>query len=186
MEFVITTSRYKARLEGKIVYVKEQDKGWRYSAAIRAVDEENKRQYMQIIYDRTHSLPMQMDLWVTAYDDMLRNIKKRLKQPFKDKRKMPRIPMERQITFTNGAACRLVDFNYCYFSVSDFNTNGSQDDTFIYNTESGIPLVLKRTGIYIRHSSEELLSVVNLDDLTGKNIINQILVDIKNTDEKEG
>ncbi|MDR1769775.1 MAG: glycosyltransferase [Hungatella sp.] len=186
VEFVITTSHYKARLEGKIVYVKEQDKGWRYSAAIRAVDEENKRQYMQIIYDRTHSLPMQMDLWVTAYDDMLRNIKKRLKQPFKDKRKMPRIPMERQITFTNGAVCRLVDFNYCYFSVSDFNTNGSQDDTFIYNTESGIPLVLKRTGIYIRHSSEELLSVVNLDDLTGKNIINQILVDIKNTDEKEG
>ncbi|MDR2024549.1 MAG: glycosyltransferase [Hungatella sp.] len=186
VEFVITTSHYKARLEGKIVYVKEQDKGWRYSAAIRAVDEENKRQYMQIIYDRTHSLPMQMDLWVTAYDDMLRNIKKRLKQPFKDKRKMPRIPMERQITFTNGAVCRLVDFNYCYFSVSDFNTNGSQDDTFIYNTESGIPLVLKRTGIYIRHSLEELLSVVNLDDLTGKNIINQILVDIKNTDEKEG
>ncbi|WP_349945359.1 glycosyltransferase [Lacrimispora sp. BS-2] len=185
VKFVITTSHYKARLEGKIVYVKEQYKGWRYSATIRAVDDENKRQYMQIIYDRIHSLPMQMDLWITAYDDMLRNIKKRLKQPFKDKRKMPRIPMERQITFTNGAACRLVDFNYRYFSVSDFNTNGSQDDKFIYNTESGIPLVLKRTNIYIRHSSEELLSVVNLDDLTGKNLINQILVDIINTDGKE-
>jgi cellulose synthase (UDP-forming) len=186
VKFVITTPYYKARLEGNIVYVKEQDKGWRYSAAIRAVDDENKRQYMQIIYDRTHSLPKQMDLWVTVYDDMLRNIKKRLKQPLSDKRKMPRITLNKQITFTNGAACSLVDFNYHYFSVSDFNTNGSQADKFIYHTESGIPLVLKRTGIYIRHSSKELLSVVNLNDLIRKNRINQIMVDITNTEEKEG
>ena len=186
VKFAITTPYYKAGLKGKIVYVKEQDRGWRYSAAVRAVDDDNKRQYMQIIYDRTHSLPKQMDLWVTAYDDMLRNIKRRLKQPLSDKRKMPRILLERQIAFTNGAACKLIDFNYRYFSVSGFNTNGSQDNEFIYKTESGIPLILKRTGIYIRHSSEELLSVVNLKDLIRRSQIDQILVDITNTDEKEG
>ncbi len=186
VKFAITTPYYKAGLKGKIVYVKEQDRGWRYSAAVRAVDDDNKRQYMQIIYDRTHSLPKQMDLWVTAYDDMLRNIKRRLKQPLSDKRKMPRILLDREIAFTNGAACKLIDFNYRYFSVSSFNTNGSQDDEFIYKTESGIPLILKRTGIYIRHSSEELLSVVNLKDLIRRSQIDQILVDITNTDEKEG
>jgi len=110
VKFAITTPYHKAGLKGKIVYVKEQDRGWRYSAAVRAVDDDNKRQYMQIIYDRTHSLPKQMDLWVTAYDDMLRNIKRRLKQPLSDKRKMPRILLERQIAFTNGAACKLIDF----------------------------------------------------------------------------
>ncbi|CUX58698.1 Cellulose synthase catalytic subunit [UDP-forming] [Clostridium sp. C105KSO15] len=186
VKFAITTPYYKAGLKGKIVYVKEQDRGWRYSAAVRAVDDDNKRQYMQIIYDRTHSLPKQMDLWVTAYDDMLRNIKRRLKQPLSDKRKMPRILLDREIVFTNGAACKLINFNYRYFSVSGFNTNGSQDDEFIYKTESGIPLILKRTGIYIRNSSEELLSVVNLKDLIRRSQIDQILVDITNTDEKEG
>lgn len=186
LKFAITTPNYKAGLKGKIVYVKEQDRGWRYSAAVRAVDDDNKRQYMQIIYDRTHSLPKQMDLWVTAYDDMLRNMKRRLKQPLSDKRKMPRILLDREIAFTNGATCKLIDFNYRYFSVSGFNTNGSQDDEFIYKTESGIPLILKRTGIYIRHSSEELLSVVNLKDLIRRSQMDQILVDITNTDEKEG
>ena len=186
LKFAITTPYYKAGLKGKIVYVKEQDRGWRYSASVRAVDDDNKRQYMQIIYDRTHSLPKQMDLWVTAYDDMLRNMKRRLKQPLSDKRKMPRILLDREIAFTNGATCKLIDFNYRYFSVSGFNTNGSQDDEFIYKTESGIPLILKRTGIYIRHSSEELLSVVNLKDLIRRSQMDQILVDITNTDEKEG
>lgn len=186
VNFAVTTPFYKARLKGRIVYVKERDMGWRYSAAVRAVDDDNKRQYLQIIYDRTHSLPKQLDLWVTAYDDMLRNIKRRLKQPLSDKRKMPRIQLGRQITFTNGAACKLIDFNYRYFSVSGFNANESQDDEFIYKTESGIPLILKRTGIYIRHSSEELLSVVNLNDLIRKNQMDQILVDITNTEEIEG
>ena len=186
VKFEITTPCYKARLEGTIVYVKEQRGGWRYSAAVQAVDNENKRQYMQVIYDRTHSLPMQMDLWITAYDDMMRNVKKRLKQPFSDKRKLPRIPLGREITFTNGAACRLVDFNYRYFSVTGFRDNGSQETEFIYKTESGIPLVLKRTGTYIQRSSKELLSVVNLKQLIGKDQINQVLDDITNTGEKEG
>ena len=141
---------------------------------------------MQVIYDRTHSLPMQMDLWVTAYDDMLRNMKRRLKRPFSDKRKMPRIRLEKEVIFANGATCRLVDFNYHYFSVSGFNDNGSQEDQFIYRTESGIPLVLKRTGTYIRRSSEELLSVVNLNELIGEDQIDQVLADITNTGEKEG
>ncbi len=177
----ITTPSYKALLEGKVVYVKELGGGWRYSAAVQTADEENKRQYMQIIYDRNHSLPMQMDLWVTAYDDMLRNLKKRLKQPISDKRKMPRIRLEKSVVFTNGATCRLVDFNLRYFSVSDFNDNGSREDEFIYRTESGISLILKRTGVNLQRSTEELLSVVNFKELIGKEQLNQILVDITNT-----
>lgn len=184
--FVITTPCYKASLSGRIVYVKEQSGGWRYSAAVQAADDENRRQYMQVIYDRTHSLPKKMDLWITAYDDMIRNIVKRLRQPFSDRRKMPRIRLGKQVVFANGAACRLIDFNYRYFSVSDFDTNGSQDDKFIYTTESGIPLILKRTGTYIQHSSEELLSIVNLNDLMKRNQIGQILVDITNVNEDEG
>jgi len=80
----------------------------------------------------------------------------------------------------------LIDFNYRYFSVSGFNANESEDDEFIYKTESGILLTLIRTGIYIRHSSEELLSVVNLNDLIRKSQMDQFLVDITNTEKIEG
>lgn len=186
IQFVIATPYYKARLEGEIVYVKEQNGKWRYSAAVHPVDEANRRQYMQIIFDRSHTLPMEMNLWMTAYDDILRNIKNRLKKPFSDRRKMPRIRIDKKAAFTNGAACRLQSFNYSYFSVSDLHVNGTENDEFIYVTESGIKINLKRTGIYIQRSSEELLEVVNIKDLVKRNQINQILDDMTDADENEG
>jgi cellulose synthase (UDP-forming) len=186
IHFIITTSRYSATLEGKIVYVRNQKAGWRYSATAQPVDDTSNRQYMQIIYDRTHSLPKKMDLWVTAYDDILRNIKKRLVRPFSDKRKMPRIQIDRQVIFTNGATCRLMNFNYHYFSVSDFNTNESSHTEFTYKTESGILLILKRAGVYKQHSSEELMEIVNLKSLIEKNQLDQILDDITNEDKNGG
>lgn len=86
IQIVIETERYKARLEGSIVYVRQEKEVWRYSATVTPLDETDKRQYMQIIYDRLHSLPKKIDPWVTFYDDMLRNIRKRVTSPFMKKR----------------------------------------------------------------------------------------------------
>lgn len=180
VSFTVVTPFYCAKLEGKIVYVKEQNGGWRYSAEICPVDEQNKRQYMQIIYDRTHSLPKQMDLWITAYDDIMRNIKKRISQPVSDKRKMPRIRLDKQITFVNGDTCRLKSFNYSYFSVIDLVTGEDKQNRFIYDTNSGIRLILNRTGKTLRNSSEELMAVVNINELIKKGQINQVLYDLLN------
>jgi cellulose synthase (UDP-forming) len=68
IQLVIETSLYTAHLDAKIVYVKQQGDGWRYSVTVQPASDEDKRQYMQIIYDRSHSLPKQMDLWDTAYE----------------------------------------------------------------------------------------------------------------------
>lgn len=78
INLIVQTPRYKARLEGSVLYMRREGGGWRYSAAVRPAEESDKRQYMQIIYDRLHSLPKRIDPWVTAYDDMLRNIRMRL------------------------------------------------------------------------------------------------------------
>ncbi|WP_312702486.1 glycosyltransferase [Sedimentibacter sp.] len=79
INLIIKTSRYEAKLEGSVVYVRKEGEGWRYSAVVKPEDENDKRQYMQIIYDRLHSLPKQIDPWVTAYDDMFRNIERRMR-----------------------------------------------------------------------------------------------------------
>jgi cellulose synthase (UDP-forming) len=176
--FTIITPYYKARLKGNIVYVKEQKGGWRYSAEVSPIDEENKRQYMQVIYDRNHTLPKQMDLWITAYDDLLRNIKNRTSRAVSDKRMLPRIPLNKQISFHNGGACRLTSFNYKYFSAADFVTGESKDDRFLYKTVSGIMLVLMRTGKYVKDSSEELLTVLNINELLKKGQVSQVLYDL--------
>lgn len=178
IKLVITTPLYTACLIGKIVYVKEHRDGWQYSAKITPVDEANKRQYMQIIYDRTHTLPMQMDMWITAYDDILRNIRKRVSQPFYDKRKQPRIQLDKLVVFADGSSCRLLSFNYLYFSAVDFQTDKGMDATYTFTTPAGTVMVLKRTGKYLNQSEEELLEVMNLKDLVSKSLINTILAEI--------
>ena len=78
IHFTITTPYYEAELKGKMIHERKQSGGVQYSAEVEA--DKDKRQYMQIIYDRTHTLPKQMDLWITAYDDFLRNFMKRIQR----------------------------------------------------------------------------------------------------------
>lgn len=82
----IQTKYYHTTLNGNIVYRKQVENGWYYAAQIKPIDEENKRQYLQVIHDRIHSLPKEIDPWNTAYDDIYRNIRHRVAQR-KSKRK---------------------------------------------------------------------------------------------------
>ena len=178
IQLMFKTSHYTAQLTGKIVYVKKYGDGWKYTATVIPVDEENKRQYMQIIYDRLHSLPKEMNLWDTAYDDILRNIKRRITRTIRDQRKTLRIALNQPVTFTNGASCTLRSFNYHYFSASDFRPSRKFNDTFTFFTVNGIKIVLKRTGKKIANTSQELLEVANLDDLVAHGLVNRIISDL--------
>jgi cellulose synthase (UDP-forming) len=179
IKLTISTARYQANLEGSIVYVRKEGEGWRYSAMIRPIEEMDKRQYMQIIYDRLHSLPKQLNLWITAYDDVLRNIKKRVIQPFADKRKLPRIPLHSAVTFNNGTNCVLHSFNYRYFSASGFSGNNIDENELLLITQSNIKVLLRRTGITTTSKNkEELLLVVNLESLVEQNLIEKLLEDL--------
>ena len=47
------------------------------AAVVSPVDEESRRNWMQIIHDRKHSLPREIDPWMTVYDEVCRNIRMR-------------------------------------------------------------------------------------------------------------
>lgn len=74
LELVVLTVHYRARLRAKIVYVGNRENGVRFAAAADAVSERDKRNWLQIIHDRVHSLPKEIDPWRTVYDDVVRNI----------------------------------------------------------------------------------------------------------------
>jgi len=177
ISLVVKSERYEANLDAVIVYVKKDGEGWRYSATVQPVDETNKRQYMQIIYDRKHSLPEQMNLWDTAYDDMVRNVKRRIVQPLLDKRKMPRIPLQCPIVLTNGAGCTLRSFNYLYFSASGFQGDIPAGAVVTFYTRSDIEVILRHTGKTTGHQ-EVLLSVENIDDIVDRGLVDQMLDDL--------
>jgi len=177
VSLVVKTDRYEAILDAVIVYVKKDGEGWRYSAKVQPVSETDKRQYMQIIYDRKHSLPEQMNLWDTAYDDMLRNVKKRIVQPRSDQRTMPRIPLQLSVVFTNGASCTLRSFNYRYFSATELQ-GISAGAVVTFYTKSQIEVILQHTGKTAAGRGEVLLSVENIDDIAERGLIDQLLDDL--------
>lgn len=174
----IQTERYEANLEGAIVYVRNEGNGWRYSTKVSPVEEADRREYMQIIYDRQHSLPKRIDLWVTVYDDIVRNIEKRVSKPFKDRRKLPRIPIYYPVIFENGSSCVLKSFNYRYFSASDFVDEDLLDTELRLVTKSKITVILRRTGITMSQNKEVLFSVENLENLVEQNLIEKLLEDL--------
>lgn len=176
LQFTVETERYTAHLEGTILYVKKSGEEWRYAASIHPKSDDDRRQYSQIIYDRQHSLPTQMNLWITAYDDMIRNIRNRVQKPSKDKRKQPRIPLDCAVTFENGETCTLRSFNYLYFSAVDLH---SQDSELCFLTASGIKVMLHRTGIATKNPGEELLSVENLRQLAENDLLEKLLDELR-------
>lgn len=184
ISLTINSKRYQASLDGTIVYVKREGEGWRYSAAVRPISDGDRRQYMQIIYDRSHSLPKVMNLWDTAYDDILRNVKKRITKSFGERRKMPRILLNYPVVFENGVSCTLRSFNYHFFSADDFHGNDMKENTFTFYTKSHIEVILVGTGKVVKNHKEELLSVENLEDLVEKGLMNQLLEDLTHTDSR--
>lgn len=178
ISLMVKSDRYEANLDAVIAYVKEDGEGWRYSATVQPIHETDKRQYMQIIYDRKHSLPEKMNPWDTAYDDMVRNVKRRIARPLSDKRKMPRIPLQCRVQLTNGAACTLRSFNYLFFSASDLRGDISAGAVVTFYTRSHIEVIVRHTGRTTAGHQEVLLSVENIGDIVDRGLIDQMLEDL--------
>lgn len=79
----VISDHYKAVLNASCVYSREkplkegEESGQLLAAVVSPVDERNRRQWLQIIHDRKHSLPREIDPWLTVYDEIYRNIRMR-------------------------------------------------------------------------------------------------------------
>lgn len=75
---VVSTDYYRAALDGVCVYCREDgEDGTFLAATVTPEDEKSKRNWLQIIHDREHSLPREIDPWLTVYDEVFRNIRMR-------------------------------------------------------------------------------------------------------------
>lgn len=73
------TGKYRADLDCLCVHCREEKEGSLFlTGVVSPVNEKDRRQWLQIIHDRDHSLPKEIDPWMTVYDEIDRNIKRRL------------------------------------------------------------------------------------------------------------
>jgi cellulose synthase (UDP-forming) len=104
---------YESALRGELTHVILREKQWKYCIRITDMDEANRRAYMQMVFDRDHSLPKTIAPSVGMYEDFAANINKRSTPLKHSMRRLPRIPVNRPLTGAEGDGI-LVDFNYRY------------------------------------------------------------------------
>lgn len=167
LQVKLRTPYYQAELTGQLVYVKEKEGKWFYALKVRPVDEKSRSQYAQIIYDRPHSLPRELDVWSTAYDELRRILSGRLsKTPAGERRKAFRIPIGKWIKLSEGARGMVYDFNYEYLAMKDFHPGqGGENHIYRFVTPGKRELRLKRTGRKANQPGAELFEVVNKEQL---------------------
>lgn len=63
---VVQGNDYHADLKAEFVYVKQTPEAFYYAATVTPKEETSFQNWMQIIHDREHSLPKEMDPWMTV------------------------------------------------------------------------------------------------------------------------
>ena len=74
----VTAKYYRALLNAVCAYSRREQSGeWFVTASVSPGDETDRRNWLQIIHDREHSLPREIDPWMTLYDEVSRNVQRR-------------------------------------------------------------------------------------------------------------
>lgn len=79
-EVAVITDIYRAELCAVCAYSRKEENGeWFVTASVRTENEKDRRQWLQIVHDREHSLPTEIDPWMTVYDEISRIFERRWK-----------------------------------------------------------------------------------------------------------
>jgi cellulose synthase (UDP-forming) len=137
---------YSAGMKGTVAHVASRGREWRYSVRITEIDEPNRREYMQIVYDRHHSLPTQLgDDW-GMFDDFNLNLGRRTKSLQNSMRALPRISAKMPFKANGGVISGVIlNFNYHYAAVeleSYYSSNADFAKNLTVDLPGGVEMVL--------------------------------------------
>ncbi len=116
MAFTFRDRGISALIHGRVMHVDRQGGLWKYCMQISPEDNEERLKYLQIVYDREPSLAA--DIRTSAYRDLFHFARRKTASELPSNRKLPRIPLEKQVMTEEGKAVKIMDFNYQYITVS--------------------------------------------------------------------
>lgn len=116
IEIQLHTHHYSASMKAKIVHVKEFEGEWKYSFQITELNEPDKGEYYQIVYDREPSLPDKIEKTDSVFEEVKVNLKKRGKnaQTKEERRRTSRIPLGIYLEIETGEKILVEDYNFRY------------------------------------------------------------------------
>lgn len=155
----VSNERYSTEFEANIVYVGEVGDKWKYAFKIEEIDDENRRSYLSIIYDREPTLPSVIESHNSVFDDIRINIKRRSSKATNFNRRLPRIKLNKEVKTITGEKVIIKNFNYEYILIK-----GTVDDFIVLNLGDNISLncslnkVVDSQGLYFIDNYKDLLN----------------------------
>ena len=165
----ISNAKYSACVKAIVVAVKKEDDDWKYSFEIKNMSHEDKKQYMQLIYDRSHTLPKKISVTSSIYGDIFANISRRVNKKQYSSRKLARIDVNRSYKTTDGPDVKIIDFNFENIWID----SGETRKRFNLILQEGIILECEK-------KKHQLYSVKNIDSLIMNEAFNNIIIDWEN------
>jgi len=108
----VMSQRYEARLSAKVIHVSKEDNMWKYAFKITDLPKEYKADYMQLIYDRTPTMPLTLDDSLSSFDDLRINITNRTKSTIYDSRRFARIDIADIGEIKGSRKIKIRNFDY--------------------------------------------------------------------------
>ena len=148
---------YEAHIKMKVAAVVTLKNGdHKFAFEITEMDEANKKEYFQIIYDRAHTLPKTISRKSSIYGDISTNIKERFAKAEESTRKHVRLEINRKYPLTTGEMVYLKNYNFTYILLIEETT--LEDEIEIVVAKD---IIMKCTRY-----RKSLFKVENVDELT--------------------
>ena len=175
LDFTLRSEKYTAHVRGKIVYINSSGNHWLYHVQLLpGMSEADTREYLQLVYDREHSLPKSMNIWVTSFDDLVSNASRRLETQRTEMRALPRIQLERFVRFEEGISATLIDFNFKYVLLRGLSESA---ETLTLLPRVGIRIELENSNKPMSSPGVTLYRVVNWEELSASKAFQTLLED---------
>ncbi len=118
-DFYIQYNEYYAKVTGHIVTVKKAAAGkWKYCVVVSEMDEKNRQEYLQIIYDREHTLPKKLSKNSSYFGDIVKNLSKRTEVAESSRRQTARIMVNETCELNDGNKVLLENYNFEFVRLS--------------------------------------------------------------------
>lgn len=110
---ILQTEQYKASMHAALKNAEQIGEKWKYSFQITSMEEKDRGEYLQILYDHMPALPQKVEESMSFYDNLKQNIKKRTGQEIGFRRELPRCSIEQEI-IVDEQKIYVKNFNYRY------------------------------------------------------------------------
>lgn len=159
----VKTAYYETTLTGKVKNVFQNGHQWQYGLYIQPVSPKAASEWMQIIYDREHTLPKFIGNDYSSLNALAVNLRSHMVKDAYYSRSLPRISVDDRIQTDLGQELYLHDFNYQFVTLDAMGKMALPEQTtlLVGGLEIHCQLINEQTnqvGVYQITNTKDLIA----------------------------